>query len=618
MDKILLVSPPGRVPDEGCLALATLRPILEERGIVCDELHGSQLYPHTETSQLFLSSYSAHLFVPQLTPEVDHEQVLDTIVDRFVDDLNLQGLVKGSDVTLADLGRDEQAVRDSLQQEIENARVCIERCVAHATRPDVDIVGFSVTFETQLPAALAIARRLKATNPRVTVIFGGAACFHEVADAIATSFRDVDIVCHCEGEHVIVELVRAIREQSSLADVAGITWVDDDGQLHHSPEPPPINNLDDLPEPTYDAFVNALANSEWGELQPKLFFEMSRGCWWGEHGPCAFCGLNSSGLGYRRKSPVRAFEEIQTLYLRYPTARRLQATDNILDRSFVDQTLPLLRNMERQPNRPLRLFVEAKTNLSKPALHAFAAAGIDLVQPGIESFSDDVLKLMNKGATGLGQIRFIKWATEAGLWLTYNLLVRNPGEKAHWYREMTELVPFIEHLPPPSNVTPTWLERFSPYHTSPGRFGITNLRHKDYYRGLFPDVPVHLDDLAYVFDYDHAMLADVEITEALRNFVLTVGQWQRDWKPGQAYYQKQNGAVHIVDRRVGFERTAILEGVVGELFLYLDRVRSRLAMATRFSGVDIDRHLNDLRENRWVCSDSNGRYLAVLPANNSA
>lgn len=602
------------MPDEACLALATLRPILEERGIACDELHGSQLYPYTDTSQLFLSSYSAHLFVPQLKPDVDCEEVLDTIVNRFVDDLNLQGLVKSSDVTLADLGRDERAVRDSLQQELKRAHECIERCVTHCARPEYDIVGFSVTFETQLPAALAIARRLKAHNPKVTIVFGGAACFHELADAIVTSFGEVDIVCHGEGEQVIVELVRAIREGTSLVDVRGIAWVDDDGSLHHNGPPQFSDDLDTLPVPTYDEFITSLANSEWEKLQPKLFFEMSRGCWWGENGPCAFCGLNPSGLRYRHKSPKRVFEEIQTLYSRYPTARRLQATDNILDRGFIDQTLPLLATLERQPDRPLCLFVEAKTNLNKSALRAFGPSGIDLVQPGIESFSDGVLKLMNKGATGLGQIRFIKWATEAGIWLTYNLLVRNPGEKAEWYREMTELVPFVEHLPPPSNVTPMWLERFSDYHTDPERFGITNVRHKDYYRGLYPDVPVDLDELAYVFDFDHPMLVDDELTDAVRDFVVSVGKWQRDWQPGRAFYVLRGGSVHITDRRASSERTSVLDGVAGELFLFLDRIRSRRAIENRFSGVDIKSHLDDFKENRWVCSDARGRYLAVLPA----
>ena len=116
--KVLLVSPPWRVPDEGCLSLATLRPILTRAGIPCDELHGTQLYPYTPTDLLFLSNYAAHFFVPQLYEDIDHEQVIAAVIARFREDLNLQGLVLPGEPTLADLGRDERAMRESLYGEI--------------------------------------------------------------------------------------------------------------------------------------------------------------------------------------------------------------------------------------------------------------------------------------------------------------------------------------------------------------------------------------------------------------------------------------------------------------------------------------------------------------------
>ena len=615
--KVVLVSPPWRIPDEGCLSLATLSPILKKAGIPCDELHGTQLYPYTPTDLLFLSNYAAHFFVPQLYDNVGHEQVIAAVIARFIEDLNLQGLVLQGDPTLAELGRDEQALRESLHGEIVRAEKCVSRCVAEICHRKYDIVGFSVTFETQLIAALAIARRVKALNPAVKVAFGGAACFQELGTAVARSFPEVDVVCHCEGERVVVPLMKALRDGAPLTNVPGIVWRQTDGRLRRNPCPPPIKDLDQLPVPDYDKFVTALDDSEWRGFQAKLFFETSRGCWWGQRKHCSFCGLNPEGLPFRHKSPPRAFDDIRALYELYPTARRLQATDNILDMSYFEPVLTNLAAMERERNRPLRIFLEVKPNLKKEKLRAIAKAGVDLIQPGVESFSDDVLRLLNKGCTVLGNVQFIKWATEVGILLTYNLIVRSPGEEAQWYSEMTELVAAIEHLPPPTNTTPVWLERFSPFHTTPERFGITGIRSKPHYRALFRDLPVDIDELAYVFDYDHECHHDAELYEALRRFVFRVGQWQQSWSPNQAYYLDDGETVQIVDRRDTDETTAIFHGWERDLFLFLDRARTAEAISRHYPDVPAAQFLSDLLQRLWVIRDKRGRFLAVLPQRES-
>jgi radical SAM superfamily enzyme YgiQ (UPF0313 family) len=40
-----------------------------------------------------------------------------------------------------------------------------------------------------------------------------------------------------------------------------------------------------------------------GAVETTLLFETSRGCWWGEHSHCTFCGLNGSTMLYRSMAP---------------------------------------------------------------------------------------------------------------------------------------------------------------------------------------------------------------------------------------------------------------------------------------------------------------------------
>ena len=611
--KVLLISPPWRMPDSACLALGLLRPILAREGIEADTLHGTQLFPRSSTGPVFLSTYAAHLFAPHLEGG-DADAALDALAARYLEDLDLGGLVlAGEERTLADFERDEVAMRRDLHEDIARAGVCVDRCVDHALEGGYDVVGFSVTFETQLPAALAIARRLKARHAEVKVMFGGSACFREPADALMASFSEIDAVCHCEGDQVIAPLVRALRGEGALADVRGIAWRGDDGTIHHNPSPPLLHDLDSLPIPEFDDFVEALAVSEWREAPPKIFFETSRGCWWGEKHLCSFCGLNAEGLPFRRKSPERALEEIRALHKKYPSSRRLQATDNILDMRYIKTLLPELAVFKAgEDGADLSIFFEVKPSFKKEHIQALAAAGIDLVQPGIESFHDDILKLMNKGNSALGQVMFIKWSVEHGVGLSYNLIVRNPGEVAAWYHEMTALVDIIDHLPPPSCVSSMWLERFSPYHNAPARHGISNVRAKPHYHSLCPALKVSVEQLAYVFDYDHEMFQDEALVAALHRFVRRVGVWQHYWRPETFFYQLDEDRVIITDRRGDFEKVTTLESDEAALFLRLDRPMLRAKLATLFPNLD-PALLDAWRARRWLCEDPRGRVLSVIP-----
>ena len=77
-------------------------------------------------------------------------------------------------------------------------------------------------------------------------------------------------------------------------------------------------NLDTLPIPDYDDYIDALASSPAAaDVTPMLMLETSRGCWWGEKHHCTFCGLNGLTMAFRSKTPERVIEEIETLRSRY-------------------------------------------------------------------------------------------------------------------------------------------------------------------------------------------------------------------------------------------------------------------------------------------------------------
>ncbi|MBX3156904.1 MAG: RiPP maturation radical SAM C-methyltransferase [Deltaproteobacteria bacterium] len=614
--KILLVAPPYRPPNEGTLGIATLRPILEQHGHEVCEIHGAALFPNRNAHERpAVFHWNAKFVFGRALTGWDSAQYVDVLMRSMIAELDPQGVVSPDPKNAwATFGVSEQLIRDDLREKVELAELCIERMVERARESGpFDVIGFSTMFTDQVSAAIVLARRLRELWPGTKIIFGGAVCLEEQGDGLVATFPEVDAACHTEGEQVILPLLEALRTGAPLAGVPGIVWRDDAGGVHHNPSPPLLRDLDTLPIPDYRAFVDQLAASEWGDLEPELFFETSRGCWWGEKSLCTFCGLNGEGLSYRSKTPDRAYREIVGIWEAYPKATYLRAADNILDFKYLTHVFPKLQPLAEVKERPLRMFYEVKSNMKPEQIEQLALGGVREVQPGIESFSNGILKLMRKGCTALGQVQFVKWACQAGLDMSYQVLVLNPGEETSYYHDMLELLPFLEHLPPPQAASTVLLERFSPYHRSPGEFGILNVRPKPFFHDLFGEKAD--PRLAYKFDFDHPMYEDANHMAVVRQLAARVRNWRDTWKPNTAFYTDEGDRAVIVDARDGTEKRTALLGMKLELWMYLDTNRSRTGIASQFP--DVSEELMDMLllgwlHNRWIARVED-RYVAVLP-----
>jgi len=213
-------------------------------------------------------------------------------------------------------------------------------------------------------------------------------------------------------------------------------------------------------------------------------------------------------------------------------------------------------------------------------------------------------------------VRFVKWSFEAGINAYYNIIVRNPGERAEWYDEATRLVAFLDHLPPPVGIVAMLLERFSPYFMNPARYGIERVRPKAYYAQLYPDPRVDLGRIAYIFDYDHPILDDQELIEAQRRFVSALLDWRTRFAPDRAFYSDQGDHIVLVDRRGPGERRERITGVAAEIFRYVDSVRRLSDLERRFPEVEasvLRCLLDSWVRRRLVYRDARDHLLGVLP-----
>lgn len=426
------------------------------------------------------------------------------------------------------------------------------------------IVGFSSVFQQNI-ASLALAKILKMRDPSLKIVFGGGNCDAQMGQAIHECFPWVDFVVRGEGERVLVELARAIIEGRPVQPYPGLCFRDDGRSVIVPQKNEPEVPMDEVPTPTYDDYferlrLTPLRSELWPEVA--IVFESSRGCWWGAKSHCTFCGLNNSLMKFRSKSASRVAEEILGMAARYGVLDFV-AVDDIIDIHHIDELFPLLQ----ASGADLAIYYETKANLRKDQLRAFYGAGVTSIQPGIESLSTPILRLMRKGITGLQNVRLLKWCAEIGIRPSWNLLYGFPGEPPEEYERMCELVPSLVHLEPPS-FTSIELERFSPYFDRPADFGIEVLGPLPHYSFLYSVAPEALNNLAYDFEFRYLDGRDPD--SYTKNLAEALRRWRevREHAIGSLSYRRGPGFLLVQDRRPGLETADYrFDGIEAKIYL---------------------------------------------------
>lgn len=431
------------------------------------------------------------------------------------------------------------------------------------------IVGFSCLAQQKL-ASLALAKRIKGRMPETCVILGGADCEGPKAPEIIRQFPFVDAVVSGEGDIVLPELVRQVLAGEGLSGIQGVYAQDGplpapvDGRY---PNAASVQNMDALPFPDFTDYFEQLAASGL-ELprEPVIVLETSRGCWWGEKAQCAFCSLNGAHLGFRSKGSQRALSELGYFARRYP-GRAIKVTDNVLDVDYFDTVFPALGAHGLEGS----VFYETRASLTKPQFRALYEAGVKTIQPGIESLSTPVLKLMRKGITALQNVQFLKWSKEFGIRPLYNIIWGFPAEPPEAYEHMARLIPLLAHLQPPASTGPVALARFSPHFEQADEFGLTDIAPSPVYDYIYPFDKKTVANLAHVFTYSYRSRQDVETYT--KPLLEAIAVWGDTHPESDLFFVDKGGQLLIWDERPrAVDPLAVLDGLPRSLYLACDGV----------------------------------------------
>lgn len=250
-----------------------------------------------------------------------------------------------------------------------------------------EIVGVTV-MTPKAASAFTVASLVKRYNKDCFVVFGGPHATLK-SDEILRNSEDVDFVVSGEGERPFLELVEAIsRKDNSFDGICEVSSRNNDHGIRSNTRRF-VRDLDTLPFPDRHALlgISTYTSEDMGLLMG------SRGCPY----TCSYCATQIWTRKVRYRSVENILNEIR--YVRDTFGTR-QFT--FKDDSFTVHKKRVLEFCDKLMRLGLKINWDCNTRVDlvdAQLLQTMKRAGCNSIKVGIESGSERILRLMDKGIT---------------------------------------------------------------------------------------------------------------------------------------------------------------------------------------------------------------------------
>jgi len=331
------------------------------------------------------------------------------------------------------------------------------------------IVGLSIISDTQLLAALVLAKLIRRRLPHVHITAGGAAITY-LGEKLANHpklFGDLlNSFVTGNGELALEGLVKILNGHCGPDQVPNIYWRDNNG-LFHPPTTEDSLPLQELPLPDY----TGLDPNQYLSPRPGVCMSaFEKGCYWGK---CAFCFENIWYNGkYHPRRASRVAEQMQQLSELWGITHF-----ELIDLAIAPRHLGDLGDelSAKGLNFTWTALTRAETQGTSHILERAHLGGCVTLLIGFESASDRVLKLMRKGLPSDVAATYLQRASAAGIWIHAYIIVGFPGETRDEAYETLRFVDaaYSSGIIHSVGASPFTLCMHTTIYNNPERFGIT-------------------------------------------------------------------------------------------------------------------------------------------------
>lgn len=562
--KVILLSMPWATTTRPSLALGILAQICRREGIPAEVF-----YPNMDMSAAIGFEIAGHLANERtLYGFSEHLFAVDLFGPEVLSSNDYLSVLTGLNIPAP--FRDLQFIRHLRDDVIPSFLDRLEERVL-AAQPTV--VGFTATFN-QVLGSLALARRLKRRRPALQIIAGGACFDGEMGMEYHRAMPEIlDHVFLGEADQSFPEYLKRHAADRSVYGIPGVTCREE-GKIVAVPGER-LRNMNEAQIPDFDDFF--LEKDRLERETGKVFniefipFESSRGCWWGQKNHCLFCGVNEELISFREKDVERVIREMVYLSSRYRVVH-LTASDYNISRKSRRKIFQALKDLDLD----IECFYETRADLTKEEIGLMKDAGIRKIQPGIESFSTEILHLMGKKTSRIRHVQFLRWCREYEIHTSYNVLAGFPGEEISWYFDMADFLPKIFHLSPPlHNMHYVEMHRFSPLFQRRHEFGVNTCQIREDYGFNFPEGMVDPLKIGYFFNFKASTVLDREkYAEKVRSVISDWIEAHKQKFPPLYHYILGPGFVRITDTRRGEGRYLHLSDLHQDVLLLCDAIQT--------------------------------------------
>lgn len=306
----------------------------------------------------------------------------------------------------------------------------------HAARFNPDVCGIAV-YTTNVLETFKTISLLKKHAPTCTMIVGGP---HATVLPERTLYEcdDIDYLVCGEGENTTKELLSVLQDNGNVSEVNGL-YFRDNGNIHKTPPRDFIRDLDSIPFPMYELIEDFQYTFDALKVGEKLATLMtSRGCPY----DCAFCAAKAVWRGsFRRRSPENVIKEIRLLIDKYGYDE-LYFMDDLfaINRGWLEKFYALKH--ENAVDVPWKCLGRVDI-LSFEDYKKMAESGCYLIQFGVESGDNRILKDINKNITTFQVRKAFYEARKAGL-NTYGFFI--VGHRLDTYETILKTINFSKSL----------------------------------------------------------------------------------------------------------------------------------------------------------------------------
>lgn len=298
-----------------------------------------------------------------------------------------------------------------------------------------DLVGFSVFSYKHFLCALMLSLRIK-QRLRKSIVFGGP--FMSFCDKLypeAELFRFIDFQITGDGTVSLLKLIHYLEGKIPIDRVPNLKHrIHGSITVNHHEDIP----LEDMPAPDFRDFPVKLYEDFYGLSFSKqdvlLPYQIARGC----TDRCRFCSYRY----FHKKCDFKSFDKVVTelmlLKKEYKT-NRFEFCGEAINNSY--EYLEGLCDVFINNRLDISWMAFAKIRgLDEHILRKLKKAGCYLLKFGVESGSNRLLEMMNKGFTAEEASQVLRWSAEAGMKNIISLIVGYPHEKQEDLRQTAEFI----------------------------------------------------------------------------------------------------------------------------------------------------------------------------------